>query len=140
MSAADRAAFVEAARLGGEASRKFAAQAEAEGVAFLQNQGMQVVTSIDKRKFAAAMAPIMPAFEQKYGAAAITRIREYKVAEHCASSRSTFALGVGHAEDAAASSFVDQATRRWRVCPRAPALRAAGDRLDPGHAGHHRQP
>lgn len=82
MSAADRAAFVEAARLGGEASRKFAAKAEAEGVAFLQQQGMQVVTSIDKGKFAAAMAPIMPAFEQKYGAATIRRIREYRVVEH----------------------------------------------------------
>jgi tripartite ATP-independent transporter DctP family solute receptor len=82
MSAADRAAFVEAARLGGEASRKFAAQAEADGVAFLQQQGMQVVPSIDKGKFAAAMAPIMPLFEQKYGAAMIARIREYKVAEH----------------------------------------------------------
>lgn len=82
MSPADRAAFVEAARLGGEASRKFAAQAEAEGVAFLQQQGMQVVTSIDKSKFAAAMAPIMPGFEQKYGAAMIARIREYKVVAH----------------------------------------------------------
>jgi TRAP-type C4-dicarboxylate transport system substrate-binding protein len=82
MSAADRAAFVEAAKLGGEASRKFAAQAEAQGVAALQSQGMQVVTSIDKSKFAAAMAPIMPAFEQKYGAATLAQIREYKVAEH----------------------------------------------------------
>ena len=82
MPAADRAAFVEAARLGGEASRKFAAQAEADGVAALQNQGMQVVTSIDKGKFAAAMAPIMPGFEEKYGAATLNRIRTYKVAEH----------------------------------------------------------
>jgi tripartite ATP-independent transporter DctP family solute receptor len=82
MSAADRAAFVEAARLGGEASRRFAAQAEADGVAFLQQQGMQVVTSIDKGKFAAAMAPTMPVFEQKYGSATIARIREYKVVEH----------------------------------------------------------
>jgi tripartite ATP-independent transporter DctP family solute receptor len=82
MSAPDRAAFVEAARLGGEASRKFAAQAEADGVAFLQQKGMQVVTAIDKVKFAAAMAPTMPVFEQKYGAATIARIREYKVVEH----------------------------------------------------------
>lgn len=82
MSAADRAAFVEAARLGGEASRKFAAEAEAQGVAYLQQQGMQVVTTIDKSKFAAAMAPAMPAFEQKYGADMIAHIREYKVVEH----------------------------------------------------------
>src|SRR6185437_8085771 len=82
LSPADRAAFVEAARLGGEESRRFAAEAEAKGVAYLQQQGMQVVTSIDKSKFAAAMAPAMPAFEQKYGAAMIERIREYKVVEH----------------------------------------------------------
>lgn len=82
LSPADRAAFVESARLGGEESRRFAAQAEAEGVAFLQNQGMQVVTSIDKAKFAAAMASAMPAFERQYGAAAIARIRDYKVASH----------------------------------------------------------
>jgi TRAP-type transport system periplasmic protein len=82
MSAADRAAFVEAARLGGEASRKFAAEAEARGVAFLQQQGMQVVTSIDKSKFAAAMAPVMPAFEKIYGASTIDRIRDYRVVEH----------------------------------------------------------
>jgi tripartite ATP-independent transporter DctP family solute receptor len=82
MSTADRAAFVEAARLGGEASRKFAAEAEAQGVAHLQQQGMQVVTAIDKGKFAAAMAPAMPAFEQKYGVDMIARIREYKMVEH----------------------------------------------------------
>lgn len=80
MSEADRAAFVEAAKLGGEASRKFAAQAEAEGVAFLQKQGMEVVPAIDKARFAAAMAAAMPGFEQKYGAAAIARIRDYKLA------------------------------------------------------------
>jgi TRAP-type transport system periplasmic protein len=82
LTPADRAAFVEAARIGGEASRRFAAKAEAEGVAFLQSQGMQIVNSVDRSKFAAAMASAMPSFEQKYGTAAIARIRDYKVASH----------------------------------------------------------
>jgi len=81
MSEADRAAFTEAARLGGEASRKYAAKAEAEGVAFLEKQGMTVTRTIDKAKFAAAMASAMPGFEQKYGAAAIAQIRDYKFAK-----------------------------------------------------------
>ena len=80
MSDADRAAFVEAAKLGGQASRKFAAEAEVSGVASLQKEGMQVVTSIDKAKFTAAMVSVMPTFEQKFGAAMLAQIRDYKVA------------------------------------------------------------
>jgi TRAP-type transport system periplasmic protein len=80
MSEADRAAFVEAAKLGGEASRKFAAKAEADGIAFLEKQGMTVTPSIDHAKFATAMTSAMPGFEQKYGAAAIARIRDYRIA------------------------------------------------------------
>jgi TRAP-type transport system periplasmic protein len=78
LSPADRQAFVEAARLGGLASRQFAAEAEANGVAFLRQQGMQVITDIDKAKFADAMAPAMPAFEKKFGRDLIDAIREAK--------------------------------------------------------------
>jgi tripartite ATP-independent transporter DctP family solute receptor len=80
MSESDRAAFIEAAKLGGEASRKFAAKAEADGIAFLEKQGVTVTRTIDHAKFAAAMASATPSFAQKYGAAAIERIRDYKVA------------------------------------------------------------
>jgi TRAP-type transport system periplasmic protein len=80
LSEADRKAFIEAARLGGQTSREFAGEAEKSGVALLQKEGMQVVMSIDKAKFAQAMAPVMANFEQKFGAAAIARIRTYKVA------------------------------------------------------------
>lgn len=80
LSPADRQAFAEAARLGGLASRKFAAEAEANGVALLQKEGMQVVTSIDKAKFADAMAPVMPAFEKRFGRDVIDAVRNAKVA------------------------------------------------------------
>jgi tripartite ATP-independent transporter DctP family solute receptor len=79
LSPADRQAFTEAARLGGLASRKFAAEAEANGIAFLQQQGMQIVTDIDKAKFIDAMAPTMPGFEQKFGRDVIDAIRNVKV-------------------------------------------------------------
>ncbi|MGA8399832.1 MAG: DctP family TRAP transporter solute-binding subunit [Stellaceae bacterium] len=79
MSPADRQAFVEAARLGALASRKFAAEAEANGIAFLRQQGMEVVTDLDKAKFAAAMAPAMPAFEQKFGRETIDAVRSVDV-------------------------------------------------------------
>lgn len=79
LSSADRQAFIEAARLGGLASRKFAAEAEANGIAFLQQQGMQIVTNIDKAKFIDAMAPAMPVFEQKFGHDMIDSIRNVKV-------------------------------------------------------------
>ena len=80
LSPGDRAAFVEAARLGGLASRKFAAEAEANGIAFLQQQGMEVVTDIDKAQFADAMAAAMPAFEKKFGRDMIDAIRQAKIA------------------------------------------------------------
>ena len=79
LSPADRQAFAEAARLGGLASRKFATEAQANGVALLQQEGMQIVTDVDKAKFADAMAPAMPGFEQKFGHDMIDAIRSVKV-------------------------------------------------------------
>jgi TRAP-type C4-dicarboxylate transport system substrate-binding protein len=82
LSPSDRRAFVEAARLGGLASRKFAAEAEANGVALLQTEGMQVVAKIDKAKFIDAMAPAIASFEQKFGAETIGAIRNVNVVSH----------------------------------------------------------
>mgnify|MGYP002714914102 FL=1 len=75
MSDEDKAAFVEAAKAGGKASRKAAADAQANGVKTLQQQGLQVVTEIDRAAFAKAVAPAMPDLERKFGAAQVERIR-----------------------------------------------------------------
>jgi tripartite ATP-independent transporter DctP family solute receptor len=75
LSPQDRIAFTQAAKIGGEASRKFAANAEATGVAFLEHAGMKVVPSIDKAKFVKAMSAAMPAFEKEFGAAEIAAVR-----------------------------------------------------------------
>jgi len=80
LSPADRQAFAEAARLGGLASRQFAAEAESSGVAMLQTAGVQVTASIDKAKFADAMASVMPAFEKNFGRDVIAAVRNAKVA------------------------------------------------------------
>ncbi len=77
---ADRAAFADAARLGGLASRDFAARAETSGVELLQNNGMKVAPAIDRERFVQAMTPVMPIFEAQFGDAAIALVRAQQVA------------------------------------------------------------
>ena len=76
LSAEDKTSFVAAAKLGAEASRKFAFDAEVAGVAALRQAGMTVQTDIDRAKFAAAMAAAMPDFEAKFGRERIEQIRQ----------------------------------------------------------------
>ena len=78
LSAADKKAFVEAAKLAGEASRKFAAAAEAKGIAELSLAGMQVVKEVVREQFAASMAPAKPEFDRRFGDALIDKIRLYR--------------------------------------------------------------
>jgi TRAP-type transport system periplasmic protein len=74
----DRTAFAAAAKKGGEASRRYAAEAQAKGVAALAAAGMQVVEKIDRDQFAAAMASAKAEFEKRYGAELIEKIRTAK--------------------------------------------------------------
>jgi TRAP-type C4-dicarboxylate transport system substrate-binding protein len=74
LSAEDKASFIEAAKIGGLASRTFAAEAEAAGVTALRDSGLTVQTQIDRSRFASAMAAVMPELEQRYGHALIERI------------------------------------------------------------------
>lgn len=78
LSADDKKSFVEAARLAGEASRQFAAAAEAKGVSELAQEGMQVVKDVDRSKFAAAMASANADFDRRFGSELIGKIREYR--------------------------------------------------------------
>jgi tripartite ATP-independent transporter DctP family solute receptor len=78
LSADDKRSFIEAARLAGEASRKFAAAAEAKGVAELAQTGMQVVNDVDRSKFSAAMAVANSEFDGRFGSELIKKIRGYK--------------------------------------------------------------
>jgi tripartite ATP-independent transporter DctP family solute receptor len=76
LSADDKTSFAEAARLGGQASRAFAAEAEVAGVAALQQAGMVVQSTIDRTHFASAMAPANAEFEKRFGRELIERIKK----------------------------------------------------------------
>jgi TRAP-type transport system periplasmic protein len=78
LSADDRRSFTEAAKLAGDASRQFAAAAEAKGVTELAQAGMQVIKDVDRSKFAAEMASATPDFDRRFGSELISKIREYK--------------------------------------------------------------
>jgi TRAP-type transport system periplasmic protein len=71
----EKIAFMEAARIGGVASRKFAQDAEKQGLDTLRASGMQVSTNIDREAFAAALKPANAKFAERFGAQQIERIR-----------------------------------------------------------------
>jgi tripartite ATP-independent transporter DctP family solute receptor len=75
LSDEDKKAFAEAAKLGAQASRKFAADAQAKGVAALSQAGMKVTEGIDSKAFAAAMASAMPEYQKRFGAEVIDQIQ-----------------------------------------------------------------
>jgi tripartite ATP-independent transporter DctP family solute receptor len=78
LSADDKHSFIEAARLAGDASRKFAAAAEAKGAAELAQAGMQVIKDVDRGKFSVAMSSAYSDFDSRFGSELIKKIREYK--------------------------------------------------------------
>jgi tripartite ATP-independent transporter DctP family solute receptor len=78
LSDADKASFVEAAKLAGQASRKFAGEAQAKGVADLAAKGMQVTETINRDSFVSAMASALPTYDAKFGAELIKQIRDFR--------------------------------------------------------------
>ena len=75
LSSDDRTSFKEAAKLGGAASRSFAAKAETDGVAALQKAGMTVQASIDRASFVTAMANANANYEKTFGLDLIGQIK-----------------------------------------------------------------
>jgi len=78
LSAADKQAFIDAAKEGTKANRARVAEDDTKGVAELRSKGMTVVEDLDKAKFVAALAPAYAEFEKQFGKAAIDRIRNFK--------------------------------------------------------------
>ena len=74
----DRAAILAAAKIGAEASRKFAAEAQKSGVEDLRKQGMEVVETIDRAAFTAAMQSVRPDYEKKFGTDVLSKIDAVK--------------------------------------------------------------
>ena len=78
LSAADKQAFLDAAKEGVKANRARVDEDDAKGVTELRSKGMTVVENVDKSKFVAMLAPVNAEFEKQFGKANIERIRNYK--------------------------------------------------------------
>ena len=78
LSAADKTAFLEAAKVAVKANRDRVDQDDANGVKELRAQGMTVIEDVDKAKFVAMLAPVNAEFEKQFGKANLDKIRNYK--------------------------------------------------------------
>ncbi|RZL66052.1 MAG: DctP family TRAP transporter solute-binding subunit [Variovorax sp.] len=78
LSAADKTAFLEAAKVATKANRDRVDQDDANGVKELRAQGMTVIDNVDKAKFVAMLAPVNADFEKQFGKANLDKIRNYK--------------------------------------------------------------
>jgi tripartite ATP-independent transporter DctP family solute receptor len=78
LSAADKTAFVDAAREGVKANRLRVDSDEKIAVADLRAKGMSVVDQVDKTRYQAALAPVYADFEKQFGKANLERIRNVK--------------------------------------------------------------
>ena len=66
LSAADKTAFLDAAKEGAKANRARVDEDDAKGVAELRSKGMSVVENVDKAKFQAALTPVYAQFEAQF--------------------------------------------------------------------------
>ncbi|VWX62780.1 transporter [Burkholderiales bacterium 8X] len=78
LSAADKTAFLEAAKVAVKANRDRVDQDDANGVKELRAAGMTVIEDVDKSKFVAQLAPVNAEFEKQFGKANIDKIRNFK--------------------------------------------------------------
>jgi tripartite ATP-independent transporter DctP family solute receptor len=78
LSAADKEAFLEAAKVGVKANRARVEADDQSGVAYFRSKGMQVVDNVDKSKFQEALKPVFAEFSKRFGEANIEKIRNYK--------------------------------------------------------------
>ncbi|MFL6719533.1 MAG: TRAP transporter substrate-binding protein [Burkholderiaceae bacterium] len=78
LSAADKTAFLEAAKEGVKANRMRVDSDEKMAVADLRAKGMTVVDQVDKTRFQNALTPVYADFEKQFGKANLDRIRNYK--------------------------------------------------------------
>ena len=78
LSAADKTAFMEAAKEAVKANRARVDEDDAKGAAELKSKGMSVVENVDKAKFVAVLGPVNAEFEKQFGKAEIDKISAVK--------------------------------------------------------------
>ncbi len=78
LSAADKQAFIDAAKEGVKLNRARVDADDATGVTELRAKGMTVIDNVDKSKFVAMLAPVNAEFEKQFGKANLDAIRAIK--------------------------------------------------------------
>ena len=78
LSAEEKTAFKEAAKVGAQAMRRKAREDAQNGVDELRKQGMEVVTDVDRKAFEEALKPAFAEYAKKFGQAKIDAIRNFK--------------------------------------------------------------
>ena len=78
LTAADKQAFVDAAKEGTKLNRARVDADDATGVTELRAKGMTVIENVDKAKFVAMLAPVNAEFEKQFGKANLDAIRAVK--------------------------------------------------------------
>jgi tripartite ATP-independent transporter DctP family solute receptor len=78
LSAADKAVFLEAAKVAVKANRERVDADDARGVKELSSKGMTVIENVDKSKFVDQLKPVYAEFDKQFGKANIDKIRNYK--------------------------------------------------------------
>ena len=78
LSAADKQAFIDAAKEGAKLNRARVDADDATGVTELRAKGMTVIENVDKAKFVAMLAPVNAEFEKQFGKANLDAIRAVK--------------------------------------------------------------
>ena len=77
-SDADKKVFMEAARVSAAAQRKKVDDDDANGVALLEKEGMQVVRIVDKAAFQDALKPAYVSYAKEFGADNIKKIQDVR--------------------------------------------------------------
>ncbi len=78
LSAADKTAFIDAAKEATKANRARVDEDDAKGVAELRSKGMNVIENVDKAKFVSALTTVNADFEKQFGKANVDKIRNFK--------------------------------------------------------------
>lgn len=78
LSDADRKVFLEAAKVSVAAQRRKVDEDDANGVALLEKEGMQVVRNVDKTAFQEALKPAYAAYAREFGAENIKKIQDVR--------------------------------------------------------------
>ncbi len=78
LTAADKQAFIDAAKEGTKANRARVDADDATGVTELRAKGMTVIDNVDKSKFVTMLAPVNAGFEKDFGKANLDAIRAVK--------------------------------------------------------------